>query len=179
MSRFMTIIFAITLLFPATVSAVDNTWQFFKPYNTLENDVIMVFGNPDAVNIVCDYNDLKKAKESDGTDVFSIYALLYDRLRGDLNILKGPLGEAASTKVYVAYGEVTSVNWDYNVKYKAAAETLWKKDKSFNTKVGKAITVGQKKLPDGNILLVTCTTGLNGKCDGPIMVMLGKDFEKK
>lgn len=179
MIKFMPIIFAIALLFPAAVPAVDDTWQFFKLYNTTENAVIMVFGTPDAVNIVCGYEDLKKAKESDGKGLFSAYALIYNRLRGDLNILKGPLGEAASTKVHVEDGKVIAVDWDYNVKYKAAAETLWKKDKSFTTKVGKAITIGKKKLPDGDILFVTCTTGLNGKCDGLIEVMLSKDPEKK
>jgi len=179
MIRFMPIIFAIALLFPATVPAVDDTWQFFKLYNTTENAVIMVFGTPDAVNIVCSYEELKKAKEFRKTDLLSAYRLTYTNFRGDLNILKGPLGEAASTKVWVEDGKVIAVDWDYEVKYKAAAETLWKNDKSFTTKVGKAITIGNKNLPAGDILFITCTTGLNGKCDGPIEVMFSKNPENK
>lgn len=180
MIRVLTAIFAIALLVPGTVSAVDDTWKFFKLYKTTEDAVIMVFGAPDAVNIVSGYDDLKKAKESDGKALLSAYALIYNRLRGDLNILKGPLGETGSTKVYVEDGKVIAVEWDYAVKYKAAAEALWKEDKSFTTKVGKAITIGEKKLPDGDILQITCTTDVNGKCDGPIEVMFGKapDYAK-
>lgn len=166
---------SIAFLLPCNVSAADDTWRFFKLNETTEESVIAVFGAPDIVNIQSSYESLKKARESDGKIGFSAYELSYNRLRGDLNILKGPLGEATSTEVQVEDGKVVAVDWDYAVKYKAAAEKLWKKDKGFDTTVGKAITIGSKKLPGDNVLFVTCTTGRNGNCDGPIKVMYGKN----
>jgi hypothetical protein len=144
MIRVLSMIFAIALLFPPTDSASDDTWKFFKLNKTTEESVIVIFGTPDVVKIYSSYENLKKAKESTGKVWFPAYVLHYNRLRGDLNILKGPLGEAASTGVEVEDSKVVSVVWDYEVKYKPAAEVLWKSDKSFTTKVGRAITIGSK-----------------------------------
>lgn len=154
----------------------DDTWKLFKLGKTSEDSVIAVFGTPDVVNIQASYENIKKAKESYGRIEFPSYALFYNRLRGDLNILKGPLGEAASTEVQMEDGVVVGVDWEYSVRYKTAAEATWKKDKSFKTKVEKAVTIGSKKLSDGNILYVTCTTDKNGNCDGPIKVMYSKRY---
>jgi len=175
MQNILTVILLITILLPGNALAVDDSWKFFKLNETTEESVIAVFGAPDIVNIQSSYENLKKARESDGKIGFPAYELSYNRLRGDLNILKGPLGEAASTEVQVEDGKVVAVDWDYAVKYKAAAEKLWKKDKGFDTPVGKAITIGSKKLPGDNVLFVTCTTDRNGNCDGPIKVMYGKN----
>jgi len=177
--RSLLIFLALVILFPSTVLAVDDTWNIFEPYQTEEETVITIFGTPDSVAIYSSYEDLKKTKESCRTDLFSAYELTYNRFRGDLNILKGPLGEAASTKVLVEDGKVVTVNWNYEVKYKAAAERLWKNDKNITTKVGKAITIGEKILPGNNVLFVTCTTGENGKCDGLIQVTISRNPVKK
>ena len=153
----------------------NDAWKFFKLNETKEDSVVAVFGTPDVVNIQSSYENLRKAKESNGRIEFPSYALSYNRFRGDLNILKGPLGEAASTEVQIEAGVVVGVDWEYSVKYKDAAEAKWKKDKGFNTKPGKAITIGSKKLSDENILYVICTTGRNDTCDGPIKIMFSKD----
>src|SRR6266496_844071 len=94
-------IISIAFLLPCNASAVDDTWRFFKLNETTEDSVIFIFGTPDVVNIQLSYENFKEAKESDGKIDFPEYALSYNRLRGDLNILKGPFGEAASTDVQV------------------------------------------------------------------------------
>jgi len=179
MVRLLLMICVIGFLHPLTVSAFDDNWKFFKPNNTTEEDVIAIFGTPDSVAIHSSYENLKKAKEFRRTDMLSAYQLIYTNFRGDLNILKGPLGQSASTKVWVEDGKVVVVDWDYAVKYKAPAEALWKSDKGFETKVAGAITIGRKKLSDGNILYVTCSTGKDFTCDGTIQASLSPDPEKK
>jgi hypothetical protein len=176
--RTFSAIFIIALLLPGSVSAVDSTWKFFEPEKTTEDSVLRVFGTPDAVNIHLKYEKFRQLKESYGSVPFPPYEFYYNRLRGDLNILKGPLGEAATADVAIEDGRVVVVEWEYAVKYKAPAETFWKRDKSFSTKVVQAITIGKKNL-NGDVLSVICSTGRDGNCDSSIEVTLSKDRDNK
>lgn len=176
MVRLLILLFVIAIFHPKVASAIEH-WKFFNPNITIEKSVIAVFGPPDVVSIQYSYENFQRAKGSGDKVEFPAYELSYNRFRGDLSILKGPLGEAASIEVQIENGIVTAVDWNYSAKYKPTAEALWKKDKGFETSAGKAVTIGSKKLPAGNALFVTCTTGANGKCDGPIQVMYSKDIE--
>jgi hypothetical protein len=168
-------IVSVALLLPITASAADDTWRFFRPYETTEGSVFLLFGTPDILRIEVRYEDIKRTPDPGVSVRFTYYGLEYSRFRGDLRILKGPLGEASSILVQIQDGKVVEVDWDYAVKYKPGAEALWKSDKSLGTRVGEYLTLGSKKLSDGNILYVTCTTGRDGSCDGPIKAMLFKD----
>jgi len=179
MIRLLIAILCIALLLVGVTSAGDDAWTFFKPYSTTEESVISIFGAPDAVKILTSYENFTKAQGFNGKQIIPAYSLMYTRHRGDLNVLKGPLGEATTAEVAIENGKIVAVNWEYAAKYKDSAEALWKRDKGFNTAVAQAITIGSKKLPKGNVLFVTCTTGANGKCDGPINVTFSKDFENK
>jgi hypothetical protein len=162
-----------------TASAADDTWKFFKPYSTTEESVISIFGAPDAVKILTSYENFTKTQGFNGKQIIPAYSLMYTRHRGDLNVLKGPLGEAATAEVAIENGKVVAVNWEYAAKYKDSAEALWKRDKSFNTAAAGWVTIGEKKLPSNDVLFVTCTTGVNKKCDGNIQVTFSKDLENK
>ncbi len=170
---------SIVLLLDAAVFAADHTWKFFKPNETTEESVFDMFGIPDGVNIQTSSEDLERAKEPGGRTDISTYVLTYNRSRGGLKVLKGPLGDAASAEVNIVDGIVVSVDWEYSVKYKAAAEELWKDSKSISTRVAGAIAYGSEKLADGNLLFVYCVTGKNGKCDGPIKVTVGREVQPR
>lgn len=175
MTRWLSITSLVALLISSNVSGADDKWKFFKLGQTTEQSVILIFGTPDVVNVRCQYEDIKKANLSGGKLDISEYGLEYNRLRGDLNILKGPLGEASSVEVGVVDGKVVEVDWIYSGQYRAAAEELWKKDKTFDTIVGDVgfyTSIGSKKLLDGSRLFVNCFTGNNRNCDGDIKVML-------
>ena len=173
--KLLALIFIAVLLLRYPAFAVDETWKFFIPDETPEAKVISVFGIPDAVNIQYKYEDIQKAKENGGLIPLYIYRLSYNRFRGGLNILKGPLGDASSVDVYVENGKVFEVNWEYSVMYKAAAEALWNSDETIYTNIDKALKMGSKKYPNGNIMLFTCGCVKDDNCDGPITVMLAKE----
>lgn len=175
MIRWLTIILLAVLPSAGNVYRGDDTWKFFKPSQTTEQSVIQLFGTPDVVEIRCQYDDIKRANISDRKVAIQEYGLEYNRLRGDLNILKGPLGEASSVEVKIADGTAWEVDWIYSGRYRPSAEQLWRNDKTFHTTVGQAggyTSIGMKTLPDSCKLFINCFTGAGGKCDGDITVML-------
>ena len=158
-------------------STVDPTWNYFKPEQTSEFSVVSAFGAPDIVKIESNYEGVKNATQADGKLQLTGYTLHYDRKRGDLNILKGPLGESSSIDVVIENNKVIEVDWVYDMKFKPIAEEAWKNDKSFVTyvgKVGETLTIASKKISDGRTLFVDCLTGKNNSCDGAIRVRLLK-----
>ena len=173
------LMFLLGLSAPFSASALDAQWKFFKLAKTTEKSVVSVYGAPDYIEVQSNYETLRAAKEGRKTDLLSSYELIYSRMRGDLNILKGPLGEATATNVLINAGKVKAVHWEYSVKYKVQAETLWRNDKSIKTKVVGAIIVGSKTLADKSILIVTCSTGKNFVCDGAIQVDLNLNTNEK
>ena len=158
-------------------SNVDPTWNVFEPQQTSELSVVFTFGAPDVVKIESNYDDVKKAMQTGGNIQLSSYALHYDRKRGDLNILKGPLGEASSIDVMIENYKVVEVDWIYDMKYSATAEYNWKSDTAFVTypgKVRQTLTLATKKISYGRTLFLDCPTGSNNNCDGAIRVRMLK-----
>lgn len=153
----------------------DRYWKFFQPEKTTEQDVILIFGTPDIVDVQFTYDDLKKAKQSNNKIDIEGYELQYTGSRGELNILKGPLGEASLVKVTVENGKVYFVEWEYDGRNKAPADEAWANDKSFGRrKSGPGITgtLGTKTLPNGIVLLISCDSGPSNSCNGTITVRM-------
>jgi hypothetical protein len=170
---------SISILIPHSALAIDEMyWKYFKPDKTTEDSILTLFGPPDLVKLHYSYEDFKKTKESGAKILFPYYVLNYSRFRGDLNILKGPLGEAAAVDVEIEDGVVIAVTWKYEVKYKTPAESIWQSSKNISTVRGPYITIGSNKIPENGILYITCTTGSNSMCDGLIDVLLVKEIEK-
>jgi len=179
MNGLLILMFLVVLSFPFSASAHDAQWTFFKLAKTTEKSVVSVYGAPDYVEVQSRYETLRAAKEGRKTDLLSSYTLVYTRFRGDLNILKGPLGEAASINVQINAGKVEEVNWEYSAKYKAPAESLWRNDKNFRTRVEGAIIFGSKLIADKSTLTVMCSTGKDIMCDGAIQVDLILNSKEK
>jgi hypothetical protein len=155
-------------------------WRYFKLNYTTEKDILTIFGPPDAVKIEGSYDEIKRVRDNGG--MLNLYECTlryeYNRLRGDLNILKGPLGEASSVEVWIENGKVAEVDWEYEGLYRDPAEAVWRKDKSIETYPGipgKSITMGMKDLKAHMRLYVHCFTGPDGKRIGAIAVKLMMD----
>lgn len=160
-------------------------WQLIKLYETTQEMLIMFFGTPDVVTMQYSYEELVKANYSKtGLDI-SRYIFEYGGTRGDLHILKGPLGNARSAKVWIENSKVVEVDWEYGGPYRDAAEGFWKSDPSIETagrKVGQSQTIiGVKKLSNGSILFIDCFSNKKGDCGDAIEVRLMREppTEKK
>ncbi len=161
------------------VIAQEASWKFFHFNETTEESVLLVFGHPDNVELQYSYDDFRRFRDSNQGLPSSEFLFSYTRLHGDLNILKGPLGEASSVRVSFDHGKVVLVEWEYAVKYKTQAEGRWLNDATFNTVSTGWLRIGSKKLPGGTILYVTCSCPSAISCDGPIQVTFSMDTKQE
>lgn len=153
--------------------AGDDSWKVFKLNKTTESDVILLFGDPDNVDVECTYDEIKAAIQSDRRIPLGAYELHYTRLHGDLNILKGPLGEAISADVVIDNGKVTEVRWEYDGPYRANALRLWDADNTLQIRGRRpGLRISMKNIGDGMSLSVTCYQDEKGRCLNAITVDL-------
>jgi hypothetical protein len=154
-------------------------WQLIKLYETTEDALIMSFGTPDLVTMHYTYEELVKANSSKtGLDI-SGYIFEYGGTRGNLHILKGPLGEARSAKVWIVNSKVVEVDWEYAGPYRDGAEASWNNDASIETlgrKLGERQTIlGVKKLLNGSVLYIDCFADNKADCSDAIEVRLMRE----
>ncbi|MDG7001174.1 MAG: hypothetical protein JRN15_18925 [Nitrososphaerota archaeon] len=159
--------------------AGDNSWKVFKLNETTESDVIFLFGTPDNVDMECTYDEIEAAMQSDGKITVGAYELHYTRLHGDLNILKGPLGEAISADVVIENGKVVEVKWEYDGPYRANALRLWESDETLQAGGARpGLKIAKKNIGDGMSMLVTCYQDDKGRCLNAIRVDILPEVNK-
>ena len=170
------------LLISTTSFAVDDTyWKIFDFDKTSADSVEMIFGAPDTIKTDEKYIDFKKHQEA-GCGQINIYAFHYSSERGDLNVLKGPLGKASEAYIFIEKNKVYAIEWKYKNLFKDSAYNEWMKSSRFSKLKGKdaVIILGVWKPNDNGVMFVECFTGkVSNKCDGEITVGYSRDYKDK
>ena len=172
----------IGLLISTTSFAVDDTyWKIFDFDKTSADSVEMIFGAPDTIKIEEKYINFKKYQEV-GCGQINIYAFHYSSERGDLNVLKGPLGKASEAYIFIEKNKVYAIEWKYKNLFKDSAYSEWIKSSRFSKRKGKdaVIILGVWKPNENGVMFVECFTGnISNKCDGEITVGYSRDYKDK